>query len=198
MDIGKPSRSYRMHQAQELLKHKFHQNVVKSLASKLGIPHLRSGNATIRDNRGWRIDESIEYCWLIGISKSFVGWCWLYSIKFNQNSFRKKSNPDELIQGIFTVDKEGKIGEFYQKHRPQDYVDKIRRLTSYDLFDANRGLTLDGIGYEYFVFAPNAEIKISLNNPNSENWKVWENEVWRVGRELSLNSGIQVSKELFA
>ncbi|MBT31004.1 MAG: hypothetical protein CMO01_15200 [Thalassobius sp.] len=70
-------------------------------------------------------------------------------------------------------------------------------MTSYDLFDANRGITLDGIGYEYLIFAPNTEIRISLNNPNSKNWKTWEKEIFSLGSRLAKKSEITELKEIF-
>ena len=65
------------------------------------------------------------------------------------------------------------------------------------MFDANRGVTLDGVGYEYLIFAPNTEIRMTLNNPNSKNWKIWENEIWTIGKKLAQDSKIDNLKEIF-
>ena len=64
------------------------------------------------------------------------------------------------------------------------------------MFDANLGITLDGVGYEYLIFASNTEIKMTLNNPNSESWKIWENEIWTISKKLARNSGIDDLKEI--
>ncbi|WNJ17132.1 hypothetical protein [Pontibacter sp. G13] len=175
-----------------------HQKVISNLSAELGIPDLRSGKLTIRDEKDWRINEKeIDYCWLVNVSRSFVGWCWLFSLKFNESDFRDKKNPEELIQGIFTISNEGEIDKLFKESRSQDFNDNVKNLTSYDLFDANRGITLDGVGYEYLIFAPNTEIRISLNNPNSENWKTWEREIFSLGVSLAQKSGVTELKEIF-
>lgn len=185
-------------QGNELNKSSLHQKVISSLSTELGVPDLKAGKLTIRDQRDWRINEKeIDYCWLVNISRSFVGRYWLFSIKFNESNFRDIQNPEELIQGIFTITKEGEIEKFFKENQTLNFIDKIRDLTSFDLFDANLEITLDGVGYEYLIFAPNTEVKISLNNPNSEIWKIWENEVYNIGKSLWQKSGITELKEIF-
>ena len=182
----------------ELNKQKLHQKVIASLCSKLEIPDLRAGNITIRDERNWRTNEMyVEYSWLVNISQSFNGWCWLFSIKFDNTEFREFKNPERLIQGLFTIDNQGEINEFHMITKTNEFEDKIRNLTSYDMFDANHGITLDGVGYEYLIFAPNTEIKMTLNNPNSESWKIWENEIWTISRKLAQDSGIEEFNKIF-
>ncbi|KAB1155933.1 hypothetical protein F7018_11530 [Tenacibaculum aiptasiae] len=182
----------------ELNKLKLHQKVIASLCSKLGIPNLRAGNITIRDERNWRTNEMhIEYSWLINIAQSFNGWCWLFSIKFDKTVFREFKNPEKLIQGLFTIDNQGEINEFHMITKTNEFEDKIRNLTSYEMFDANPGITLDGVGYEYLIFAPNTEIKMILNNPNSESWKIWENEIWTISRKIAQHSGIEELNKIF-
>ena len=182
----------------ELKKQELHQKVIANLCSVLEIPDLRAGSLTIRDEQNWRKNEIyIDYSWLVNISQSFKGWCWLFSIKFNKTEFREFQNPERLIQGLFTIDNQGNISELYINTVTDKLEDKIRDLTSYDMFDANRGVTLDGVGYEYLIFAPNTEIRMTLNNPNSKNWKIWENEIWTIGKKLAQNSKIDNLKEIF-
>lgn len=179
-------------------KQSLHQKVISNLSSELGIPDVRAGNVTIRDERGWRVNEKeIAYCWMINIAKSFGCWCWIFSIKFNASNFRGIENPEQLIQGIFTIGKEGQIEIFHSDNKVSNFEDGIRSIPSYDMFDANMDVSLDGVGYEYLVFAPNTEMRISLNNPNSENWRTWENEVSRIGRDLAEKSGVTELKEIF-
>lgn len=182
----------------EFNKQILHQKVIACLSSKLGIPDLKAGNITIRDGRNWRINEMfIEYCWLVNISQSFNGWYWLFSIKFNKTEFREFKNPEKLIQGLFTINSQGEIDEFHMITKTNEFVDKIRNLTSYDMFDASRGITLDGVGYEYLIFAQNTEIRMTLNNPNSESWQIWENEIWTISRKLAQNSGSEELNKIF-
>lgn len=181
-----------------LNKKKLHQKVIASLCSKLGIPDLRAGNITIRDERNCRTNEMyIDYSWLVNISQSFKGWCWLFSIKFKKTEFRGSKNPEKLIQGLFTIDNQGEVNKFHMISKTNDFEDKIRNLTSYDLFDTNLGMTLDGIGYEYLIFSPKTEIRMTLDNPNSESWKIWENEIWTISRKLAQDSGIEELNEIF-
>lgn len=183
----------------ELADDVFFQTVEIALCEKLEIPSLRSGNITIRDKRNWRINEKqVDYCWLINISRSFVGSCWLFSIKFNGYKFREINNPAELIQGIFTIDHNNEIHEFYLEHRPEGFLDKIKEITNLDLFNTNAGITLDGILYEYLIFSPNLKARFILNNPNAKNWKIWENAVWELGQNLSRKANSIELQEIFA
>jgi hypothetical protein len=182
----------------ELNRFIIQQKIEESLAIKLGIPSLRAGNITIRDDRSWRINEKqIEYCWLVNISRSFVGWCWLFTIRFNETKFRDINNPGELVQGVFSTDSNGAIGDYYRENRNLNFRDKIRELTVYDMFSANTKIVLDGVGYEYLIFAPNSEIRISLNNPSSNNWKIWEEAVWELGTELTEKSDSSQLRQMF-
>lgn len=182
----------------ELSSDAFFQKVETALCEKLEIPSLRSGNITIRDERNWRVNEKqVDYCWLINISRSFVGWCWLFSIKFNAYQFREINNPEMLIQGIFTIDKKHEINEFYLEHRNEDFSDKIKEITNLDFFNANKGIALDGVGYEYLIFAPNLKARFTLNNPNAKDWKIWENAVWKLGKKLSSKTNSMELQEIF-
>lgn len=182
----------------ELNEQKFHQKVIASLCTELGIPDLRSGYITIRDERNWRSNEMhIDYSWLVNIAHSLSGWCWLFSIKFNETEFREFQNPEKLIQGLFTINDQGEINNFHMITKTSNFEDKVRNLTSYDMFDANRGFTIDGVGYEYLIFAPNTSIRMTLNNPNSKSWRIWENEIRTFGRKLAQDSGIQELKNIF-
>ncbi|MEO1055186.1 MAG: hypothetical protein AAFX87_31450 [Bacteroidota bacterium] len=180
------------------MKNGQNETVISNLAKELGIPELKSGKIIIRDERDWRINEKeIDYCWLINVSKSFIGWCWLFSVKFEQSEFREMQNSEELIQGIFTVNSAGEIENLYKEILTSQFQDEIRDLTAYDLFDANKGITLDGVSYEYIVIARNTKINMSLSNPNSDNWKKWEDKVEVLGRSISQKSGIAELKEMF-
>jgi hypothetical protein len=180
-----------------LKNQELHQKVVTNLCSELNIPDSRAGYQTIRDERNWKTNQiCIDYSWLVNISRSFKGWCWLFSIKFNKTEYEEFKNPEKLIQGLFTIDKVGEIMEFYRDTKTDNFEDKIRDLSTYDLFDTNRGITLDGVGYEYLIYSLNAEIRMSLNNPNSKNWKIWENEIWKIGKKLARDSKIDDLKEI--
>jgi hypothetical protein len=176
----------------------FSQKLEEQLSQKLGLPSLRSGNIVLRDERNWRTNErQIEYCWLINVSRSFVGWCWIFTIKFNETKFRDILNPEETIQGIFRIDKDGQITDLFIEHHNSFFQDPIKDFKHTDLYTANRGITLDGISYKYIIFAPNTEIRLSLNNPHSENWKNWEKIVRQVGADLTGKSGSKEIWEIF-
>ncbi|MFK8058849.1 MAG: hypothetical protein AB8B78_02055 [Polaribacter sp.] len=173
----------------ELNRNKIHQDIEKKLSLKLGIPSLRGGKIIIRNKEKFRVNEKeIDYSWLINVSQSFLGWYWLFSLKFNETSFRENHNPEKLIQGIFMVDENGEIINLYREEKTNNIIDNIKELKLYDLFETNQGLTIDGVYYEYLIFNKNSEIKMSLNNPKSPNWKQWENNVLELGKKLSLNS----------
>lgn len=52
------------------------------------------------------------------------------------------------------------------------------------MFTVNKRITLDGVSYEYEIIARNIQTFITVNNPNSNNWKLWENELRKLGNRL--------------
>ena len=65
------------------------------------------------------------------------------------------------------------------------------------MYNANKGIVLDGIVYEYLVYARNSEIQFKMNNPSSGTWKGWKAAVWELGKELSEASAIDYFKNIF-
>ncbi len=174
----------------------YFRKLEKSLASYLGLSDLRSGGHVIRDKNGWRENEkSIDYIWIVQISRSFIGWGGIFSIKFNEIKFREHSNNEELVQGAFICNQEG-IEQVYSRTL-QDLTKDIVGHFQFNLFEANKGITLDGVSYNVRVMAHNVDTFIQLNNPNTEDWRKWEQEVWTLGKELANKSDCQELVNLF-
>lgn len=176
-------------QSTRLERIEFTEIIKKSLALKLGLTELYSGGHVIRNEKGFRDNEiSIDYIWITKISRSFVGWGGLITIKFEESHFRNIKNPEKLVQGIFLYDGKGEITAFYFKEQTNDFTDPIYNIQNLELFTANKGITLDGVYYEYEVIARNISTCIIVDNPTSKNWKLWENELWKLGNRLSQES----------
>jgi len=174
----------------------YFQKLEKSLADNLGLTELRSGGQVIRNSKGWIENEkSIEYLWVVQISRSFVGWGGLFSIKFNENKFREHINKEELVQGVFICNQNG-IDKFYSRTLTGNEKD-ITSLFKFNLFAANSGITLDGVSYRLRIIAQNVDTFIQLNNPNTSEWKKWEQEIWTLGKQLSNKSNNQEMINLF-
>ena len=136
----------------EIDKQKYQQIVISNLSNKFGFSDLRAGKKVLRDNNNNRINEKdIEYCWIVNVARSFIGWCWIFSIKLKESKFRDINNSEELIQGIFTLNKNGTIDGFYSENRSEKFKDNIKSYTEYDMFEANPGISLDGIYYDYLI-----------------------------------------------
>jgi hypothetical protein len=174
----------------------YFQKLEKTLAVKLGLSEMKSGIQIIRDNNGWRQNEkSIKWIWIVTISRSFVGWGGLFSIKFNEHKFREHLNPEETVQGLFTSGEEG-ISQIYR----QPFTDATYDVSPFfklNLFEANNGIALDGVSYNVKIIAPNVDAFIQLNNPNTEDWKKWETELWTLGRKLAKESNNPEMIQLF-
>lgn len=174
----------------------YFRKLEKSLAENLGLSELKSGRQVIRNEKGWRENEkSIDYIWVVQIARSFISWGGLFSIKFNENKFRENSNNEELLQGIFICNQTG-IEQVYSRTL-QDLTKDIFGHFRFNLFESNNGITLDGVSYNVRVIAPNIDTLIRLNNPNTEDWKKWEQEVWTLGKELANESECQELVNLF-
>tara|TARA_R110002050_G_C8723583_1_gene496626 strand:- start:116 stop:697 length:582 start_codon:yes stop_codon:yes gene_type:complete len=185
-------------QSYELGTFQFNQAMKKSLALKFGLDGLYSGGHTIRNEKGWRDNEiEVDYIWITKISRSFVGFGGLITVKFNESEFRGIKNPEKLIQGIFLYDSKGKVRELYFEEQINGINDPVWKVNDLELFTANNGIALDGVSYEYNVIARNIETQISVNNPNSEQWKNWENEIRSLGERLAENSSNEEMKQLF-
>lgn len=187
-----------MRKEMQLENLKFREILKQSLAIKLGFTELYSGGHVIRNEKGFRDNEiSIDYIWIANISRSFVGWGGLITIKFEESHFRSIKNPEKLVQGIFLYDGKGEITAFYFKEQTNDFTDPIYNIQNLELFTANEGITLDGVSYDYEVIARNINTHIIVGNPNSENWKHWENEIWKLGNRLSNESKYEEMIALF-
>ncbi len=96
-------------QSYELNTFQFNQTIKKSLAFKFGLDGLYSGGHTIRNEKGWRDNEiGVDYIWIAKVSRSFVGFGGLITIKFNENEFRRIKNPEKLIQVSFFMTQKAK------------------------------------------------------------------------------------------
>lgn len=174
----------------------FYQNIEKSLANKLGLSEMNNGTQVIRNEKGWRENEKkIESIWIVFMSRSFIGWGGIFSIKFNENNFREYINSDELIQGVFTFDST-EIKDLYIETL-QNTSDKIAEISNFNLFDAGKGITLDGVSYNFHIITNNINTIIKLNNPNTDEWKKWEEEIFNIGSELSFKSNVTELINLF-
>lgn len=174
----------------------YFQKLEKSIAGNLGLSELKSGMQIIRDKNGWRENEKlIEYIWLVQVSRSFVGWGGLFSIKFNENKFREYSNKEEVIQGIYISNQSG-IGQVFTETLSDTSKDIIEYF-QFNLFEANKGITLDGVCYNVRIIAPNIDTYIRINNPNTEGWIQWEQEVWTLGKKISKESNNSEMINLF-
>ncbi len=180
----------------DLNSFKFFQKIEKSLAAKLGLTELKSGIQIIRDNNGWRENEkSIRYIWIVTIARSFVGWGGVFSIQFNENKFRDLSNQEELIQGTFILNNDS-VDQIYTK-RSLDATYNITQFFKLNLFEANKGINTDGVSYNVKIIAPNIDTFIQLNNPNTDEWKKWETEIWTMGKKLARESNDKEMINLF-
>jgi hypothetical protein len=47
------------------------------------------------------------------------------------------------------------------------------------------------------IIAPNIDTFIQLNNPNTEEWKKWETEIWTMGKKLAKESNDKEMMDLF-
>ncbi|WP_378172610.1 hypothetical protein [Aquimarina sp. SS2-1] len=185
-------------QSYELGTFQFNQAMKKSLALKFGLDGLYSGGHTIRNEKGWRDNEiGVDYIWIAKISRSFVGFGGLITIKLDESEFRGIKNPEKLIQGIFLYDSKGKVTELYFEEQIEEFNDPVKKIDDLELFTANKRITLDGVSYEYNVIAQNIETHFSVNNPNTERWRNWEKEIWNLGNKLAQKSENEEMKQLF-
>ena len=99
------------------------------------------------------------------------------------------------MQGAFICNQEG-IEQVYSRTL-QDLTKDIVGHFQFNLFEANKGITLDGVSYNVRVMAHNVDTFIQLNNPNTEDWRKWEQEVWTLGKELANKSDCQELVNLF-
>ena len=162
----------------------------KLIASKYGMSDLRSGGHVLRDEREWRVNEKqIEYSWIVLISQYFHGQAGVFTVKFNSNPFLIHQNPGELLRGIFIYN--GKNINHIHGRFFNETEDPIISGLGYKLFEPDNSLTLDGVVYHFMARAGNKESFMQLTNPRSESWRVWEEEVWRIGKELAPGSGVK-------
>ena len=185
-------------QSEKLKSFQLNEIIKRNLALEIGLNELRVGGHTIRNERGWRDNELfVDYIWIAKVSLSFVGRAGLVTIKFDKTAFRGINNPEKLTQGIFLYNGNGEITELYLEDKSKDIDDPLWKIDNLEMFEANKGITLDGVSYEYNVISKNIETQISVSNPNGSGWQNWEKEIWNLGYVLSQKSGNEEMKKLF-
>lgn len=160
------------------------QQLEKWIAHHLELPELRSGNITIRNEKGWRENEKfIAYAWVVEMDRFSVGSGGVFAVKFNETPFRDQCNKEELVQGVFRSSDSG-IQHFYKDSLSDTSLD-IADLFNLNLLDANKGITLDGVSYKLGIDAMNIRTFIEVGNPNTDAWQKWETKIWEMGSRLA-------------
>jgi hypothetical protein len=155
------------------MEHKRRQAIAKALK----LDYLHPSWTIIRNERGWRDNEKkIEYYWSIYISRSFIGWLTVFTIKFDETTFRDIHNKSELLHGIISLKPDGEVDQLYYETFDGDTIDEFKEISTCDLFDANNTITL-------------VESNIHLSNPDSKKWRAALDKVWELGASLASRSG---------
>jgi hypothetical protein len=100
-----------------------------------------------------------------------------------------------LTQGVFICNQSG-IEQVHTKTL-SDVKKDIIEYFQFNLFEANKVITLDGVSYNVRVIAPNVDTFIQLNNPNTMDWREWEQKVQKLAGELANESDNQNLIDLF-
>ena len=172
--------------------------IEKQLANKFQLEDLRSGFQIIRNEKGWRENEiRIEYIWLIIFDRAFFGKGGILNIKYEARRFREIDNKEKLTKLLFAIDEKGNLGSAFQEDEDENFTNIIPAFKEADLFEANRGITLDGIIYRIKLISNNITTTIEVNNPNHKSWEKLENEIWKMGTDLANKSKNENLKNLF-
>lgn len=174
------------------------RQIEKQLANRFQLEDLKSGYQIIRNEKGWRENEiRIEYIWLITFDHSFLGKGGILNIKYEQNIFRDIKNKEKLTKLIFTIDEKGKLDSIFQEDEKENFSNLIPEFREIDLFEANKGITLDGIIYRIKLISNNISTTIEVNNPNHKSWEKFETKIWEMGIDLANKSKDKKLKNLF-
>ena len=107
------------------------------------------------------------------MDRYFVGRGGLITAKFNEHTFRGKKHPEELVQGVFSIGADRLIQEFYQE-KTGSHADQVIDCFQLDLFNANKGITLDGVSYRIHIMSNSIDTVVSVANPVTPHWRKWE------------------------
>jgi hypothetical protein len=174
------------------------RQIEKQLAKRFQLEDLRCGNQTIRNEKGLRENEiRIEYIWLIIFDRAFFEKGGILNIKYESSEFRGIENKEKLTKLIFTIDEQGKLESIFEEEETKNFSNLIPEFSKIDLFEANRGITLDGIFYQITLISNNIKTIIEVNNPNHKSWKNLEGKIWKMGIDLANKSNDDVLKNIF-
>lgn len=170
------------------------------LMEAVGLIAPRAGLQELRDHSGWRHDEKyVEYMWIISIDRFPVGLGGVFGIKLNEHKFRQFEHSEEHVTGIFRANAAGDITGLYTQREQLPFHDRVMDSMRFDLFNAtNKGIALDGIGYNVHVISTSIDTVIRVNNPTTKTWKIWETELFILARPLSFKSNNPELMNLFA
>ena len=121
----------------------------------------------------------------------------ILNIKYVSNEFRGIKNKEKLTKLIFTIDEQGYIESIFEEDESENFSNLIPEFKEIDLFEANRGITLDGIGYKIKLISDNIKTSIEVNNPNHKSWKNLEKKIWEMGLKLANKSNDDKLRKIF-
>jgi hypothetical protein len=148
----------------------------------------------------------VEYAWVIRVFRSNP-WTTggILGMKLRAGTVKDKTLPDQLVHAIFGTYVKGKglakdeVEHFYS-HIAQDVnADKVRETFQECVFDAKGEGRSDRSDVRYTVHVSSNRINTvqDVTNPTGPRWKVWENEVWMLGKMLGEKSGNRWLGDMF-
>lgn len=167
-------------------------DIKKQIALKVGLTELdKAGITIIRDGRRFRINEKdIEYFWILIYSHvtghDHYG---LFTIKFNESTFREFKNPKEMIKGMFSLDVNG-IHNFYSEIEVLNFEDTI--VNQFNKLDFVYSKDLIGNAVpsivQFVIESKNISTQVHCQYIENKEWVNWNNEIIKFSKSISERS----------
>ena len=135
------------------------------LTRLLGISELRTGRHILRDERGWRDDETwVTRLWHAKIMPSFDDWGLVGLAEFSESEFRGRHHPACMKAAVVTFEQGSDVPRVSEwAELPSDPLRALVRAV--DLMPEDQSRCLDGISYMLTIDGSELSTRLCLSNP---------------------------------
>lgn len=155
----------------------------EDLAREFGLEELRVGRHTLRNypKHGEPIGSLwVRYFWILEVKPSFDPHSILCAVEAQGEEFEKQQTPGWLKAAYATSANTAVIS------LREDAVSTI--LKDFDLLSSDRGLCLDGIGYQLTIATTNLEGTLNFSNPRLQKLVKLEAAALSVAQQIASES----------
>lgn len=163
--------------------------MANQLSQALGVPELRCGRHSLRNQKGWLDDKiKVGYLWHALVLPSFHPGAAIGMVHMDESEFRGKKHPSVIKAAVVLFDRDdGQVRAWSAAELDSDPVAEAMR--GIQLLPGTKSMSLDGISYH--ICTSDWEIKASfhMQNPRTAALCAIEQSLFDVASAVQKSTG---------